>query len=161
GGTWSSVGSGTIGTVNALAVFDDGGGPALYAGGSFTSMGGVPANSIAKWNGATWSPLGTGIRSPAPFIFGVVYALAVYDGGSGAALYAGGFFGNAGGVSAINIAKWDGATWSSLGSGIGGAFPSGNVYALTTYDDGGGAALYAGGSFGSAGGVAASNVAKW
>ena len=32
------------GTVTALAVFDDGSGPALYAGGGFTSMGGVAAN---------------------------------------------------------------------------------------------------------------------
>src|SRR5262245_27936933 len=47
------------GTVNALAVFDDGGGPALYAGGSFTTAAGsVAASNIAKWDGRAWSALG-------------------------------------------------------------------------------------------------------
>jgi len=38
-------------SVNALTVFDDGlgGGPALYAGGNFTTAGEVSANFIAKW----------------------------------------------------------------------------------------------------------------
>ena len=48
-------------TVVALTVFDDGTGAALYAGGMFTTAGGVSANSIAKWNGSAWSPLGSGI----------------------------------------------------------------------------------------------------
>jgi len=50
--------------VSTLAVFDDGGGPALYAGGGFTTAGGVGANRIAKWNPGlpgSWSALATGI----------------------------------------------------------------------------------------------------
>jgi hypothetical protein len=43
-----------------------------------------------------------------------VFALAV----SGTDLYAGGYFYNAGGVSANGIAKWDGSAWSALGSGV-------------------------------------------
>jgi hypothetical protein len=35
--------------VFALTVFDDGTGPALYAGGTFNSAGGVPASRIAAW----------------------------------------------------------------------------------------------------------------
>jgi hypothetical protein len=35
GTAWSPLGSGMSSTVNALTVFDDGTGPALYAGGSF------------------------------------------------------------------------------------------------------------------------------
>ncbi len=46
---WSALGSGTNGFVRALAVFDDGTGPAVYVGGQFTTAGGVPANFIAKW----------------------------------------------------------------------------------------------------------------
>ena len=42
------------GLVNALAVM----GGNVYAGGTFTNMGGVAANRIAKWDGATWSALG-------------------------------------------------------------------------------------------------------
>src|SRR5438552_18823760 len=53
---------GTDTNVNALTVFDDGagGGPALYAGGTFTIAGGVAANRIAKWNGSSgrWSAVG-------------------------------------------------------------------------------------------------------
>jgi hypothetical protein len=43
-------------------VFDDGsgGGPALYAGGVFTTAGGMPANNIAKWQGCPPPPCGLG-----------------------------------------------------------------------------------------------------
>ena len=51
----------------------------LYAGGYFTTAGGVAANNIAKWDGSAWSALGSGMD-------GAVYALAV----SGTNLYAGG-----------------------------------------------------------------------
>jgi len=45
------MGGGDPPAVNALMAFDDGagGGPALYAGGQFTSAGGVAASNIAKW----------------------------------------------------------------------------------------------------------------
>jgi hypothetical protein len=56
--------------VTAEVVFNDGSGDALYAGDSFTTAAGVPANHIAKWNGTNWAPLGNGMN-------GAVYALAV------------------------------------------------------------------------------------
>ena len=159
GSSWSALGDGipTAGsldiTVNALTVYDDGNGPALYAGGNFTSAGGASVNGIAKWDGSSWASLGSGIVG----MFGVL-ALSVYDDGAGPALYAGGDFTAAGGVAAKNIAKWDGSSWTPLGGGI----TAGSlVLALTVYDDGGGPGLYAGGSFTSAGGVPASNIAKW
>jgi hypothetical protein len=124
--------------VQALTVFDDGGGPALYAGGTFATAGGVPAHSIAKWNGSTWSALDSGLD---PW----VGALTAFDDGSGPALYAGGNFTTAGGVAANYIAKWNGTSWSALGSGMGGVNPY--VYALTVFDDSSGPALYAGGGF--------------
>ena len=37
---------------------------------------------------------------------------------SGSNLWAGGYFSTAGGVSANNIAKWDGTAWSALGTGM-------------------------------------------
>jgi len=49
--------------VGALTVFDDGSGPALYAGGNFTIAGGVAANRVAKWNGSSWSSLGSGVTT--------------------------------------------------------------------------------------------------
>ncbi|MCH8165047.1 MAG: hypothetical protein IH889_05510, partial [Planctomycetes bacterium] len=154
GETWSPLGSGMVGPVTALAVFDDGlgGGPALYAGGNFITAGGVRANSIAKWDGDSWSPLVKGID-------GIVYAMTVFDDGSGSgpALYVGGHFTTAGGAIVNDIAKWDGLTWSPVASGIDG----GSLWALAVFDDGNGAALYAGGSFTSAGGVSANNIARW
>ncbi|TVQ51547.1 MAG: hypothetical protein EA377_12360, partial [Phycisphaerales bacterium] len=143
------AGQGVSGPVRALTVFDDGSGPALYAGGSFSSAGGVTAYAIARWDGSSWSPLGTGMNGP-------VEALTVFDDGFGPALYAGGWFTTAGGVEVNGIAKWDGSSWSPLGTGV-------NVWvdALTVFDDGSGPALYAGGSFTTAGGVQANRIAKW
>src|SRR5262249_37765159 len=60
---WGPLGSGMNNTVLALAVFDDGTGPALYAGGYFTEAGGVQVNHIAKWDGTQWSPLGSGMNN--------------------------------------------------------------------------------------------------
>jgi hypothetical protein len=155
GATWSTLGSGANSAVIALAVFNDGSGPALFAGGYLVSAGGVAASYIAKWNATVWAPVGSGMDGP-------VYALAEYDDRSGVALYAGGLFMNAGGVSASRIAKWNGSSWAALGSGVDGQ-PSNvvRVFALTVFDDGSGPALYAGGRFTTAGGGAASNIAKW
>ncbi|MCH8164546.1 MAG: hypothetical protein IH889_02950, partial [Planctomycetes bacterium] len=156
GSTWSPLGSGMDSDVIALAAFDDGSGhgPALYAAGNFTAAGGVAANRLAKWDGKSWSPLGEGTDD-------TVWALWVFDDGSGggSALYAGGFFTTAGGVTVNRIARWDGSTWSPLGSGM----DDGSVRALAVFDDssGGGPALYAGGSFETAGGVTVNRIAKW
>ncbi len=158
GSSWSPLGSGVSvngflpGPVYALTVFDDGTGHALYVGGGFTRAGGQMALSIAKWNGSSWSPLGSGVSGAASS----VRALTVFDDGTGPALYAGGWFSSAGGQPASSIAKWDGSSWSPLGSGI-----SGQVIALTVFDDGTGPALYAGGWFTAAGGQPARNIAKW
>jgi hypothetical protein len=109
----------------------------LYAGGYFTTADGSPANYIAKWDGTSWSALGSGMD-------GGVYALAVL----GNDLYAGGGFTTADGSPATNIAKWNGSTWSALGSGM-----NERVYALAVS----GSDLYVG----TAGGNAATNIAKW
>ena len=155
GSAWSALGSGVSnsgGSVRALTVFDDGGGACLYAGGRFTIVGGVAANRIAKWDGTSWSALGSGTDDS-------VETLIVFDDGGGEALYVGGHFTTAGSVIASDIAKWDGSSWSALGSGIAG--PLAFLDALTVFDDGGGAALYVGGRFTTAGSVLATNIAKW
>jgi hypothetical protein len=137
--------------VDALAVFDDGSGPALFIGGQFSSVGGIQANGIAKWNGSVWSAVGSGI-------FEGVAELAVFDDGNGPALYAGGPFTHVGTLTATGIAKWNGTAWSALDRGI-----AGEVYALSSYDDGsnGGPALYAGGWFQQAGRTVSTYLAEW
>jgi hypothetical protein len=158
---WTSLGTGTNGQVYALAVYDDGSGPALYVGGIFTTAGGVAASRIARWDGVSWSALGAGINSSGAGT-PAVHTLTVYDDGSGPALHAGGTFTTAGGMAANGVAKWNGSGWSSLGVGVSGGeatFPA--VYSLAVYDDGGGPALYAGGTFASAGSVAVNRIARW
>jgi hypothetical protein len=153
GSSWSLLGSGMNDTVLALVAYDDGSGPALYAGGAFTQADGLQLNHLAKWDGSRWSALGSGVGGGT---YPAVWTLAVYDDGHGPALYAGGYFTTAGGASANNIARWDGSSWSALGSGV-----NYSVVALAVYDDGRGPALYAGGYFTTAGGVAVNRIARW
>jgi hypothetical protein len=155
GANWTALGSGVSGAhvgVHALLAYDDGTGPALYVGGIFATAGGSTANGIARWNGTSWSSFGNGTNDP----YGGVFALAVYDDGSGPALYAGGSFTAIAGTAADNIARWDGAAWSAVGAGVGGG-----VGALCVHDDGSGSALYVSGSFTTAGGTRANHIAKW
>jgi hypothetical protein len=91
------------------------------------------------------------------------YALEVYDDGSGAGpqLYASGGFWMAGGSTAHLVARWDGTNWSDLDFGLTGG--GGIAEEMTVFDDGSGAKLYVGGSFGYSGtnGNAAENIAAW
>jgi hypothetical protein len=152
---WSSVGvapgaGGMDGPVKALLVFDDGSGPALFAAGKFSNAGGVVASNIAKWNGTGWRNLGAGTD-------GVIKALAVFNDGTGAALYAGGDFWKAGGLIANGLAKWNGTSWSVIGS----SSLSGDVRSLCAFDDGSGAALFAGGLLLHHGIPGSDSLAKW
>jgi hypothetical protein len=131
--------------VHALAVS----GSDLYAGGGFTTAGGSAANGIAKWDGSSWSALGSGMN-------GTVRALAV----SGSDLYAGGYFTTAGGSAANRIAKWNGSSWTALGSGMGSgrvySTPTPAVIALAVL----GSDLYAAGEFTTAGGKVSAYAAR-
>ena len=92
-GPWFALGSDGAGngalasTVDAIAVL----GTDLYVGGGFTNAAGIPtADFIARWNGSTWSALGSnGAGNGA--LNGLVQALVV----SGNDLYVGGNFANA------------------------------------------------------------------
>ncbi len=117
------MGIGMNGSVKCVAAVDGAGN--LYAGGSFTFAGGVPANYIAEWNGSSWSALGGGMDN-------TVNALAVDGAGN---LYAGGDFIYAGGTTANYVAVWNGTSWSPVGSGLDNSVSAlaidrgGNVYA--------------------------------
>jgi hypothetical protein len=103
GSSWAPLDGGMNAEVAALAAFDDGSGPALYAGGGFTAAGGVAANHIARWAGSSWSPLGSGVgEGDVPS----VAAFAVFDVGNGPALCAGGSFESAYDSSDSFLALW-------------------------------------------------------
>ena len=148
GTAWDTLGNGFTSTsgmpvVNAL-VFSGG---SLYAGGTFASVGGVPANMVARWNGAAWEALGAGITSTS--WGGTVVALVF----SGTTLYAGGYFDTAGSSPAANIARWTGSVWEALGSGL-----DSGVHSLAI---GPGGSLFVGGGFDKAGGQTAHSIASW
>jgi hypothetical protein len=126
-------------------------GGALYAGGNFTSAGGIAANRIAEWDGSSWSALGSGVN-------GTVRALAV----SSDTIYVGGYFTMAGGNAASCIAQWNANGWSPLGLGMSGHDSYGDssvpfVWALAVSETN----LYAGGDFTNAGGNPANYIAQW
>lgn len=97
------------GRVDALCVFDDGSGEALYVGGYFTSVDcGTPASLVAKFDPFTWTWSAVGALTGSN-----VYDLVVFDDGTGPALYAGGNLPSMG-----HVVKWNGSTWSTVGVGL-------------------------------------------
>ena len=118
----------------------------MIAGGTFGSIGSIQTQAIARYDGTTWRPLGTGLVGvPAQ-----VTALAEYGG----ELIVGGPFYSAGGTSASGIARWDGTTWRALQPlGV----SQNGVAALTVFRGD----LIAGGSLTNAGGVAVQHIARW
>ncbi len=109
----------------------------LIVGGQFTS----PGNYIARWTGAAWQTMSTGMNNE-------VRALAVFGGN----IYAGGYFTTASGLTCNFIAQWNGSFWAPVGGGM-----NDNVRALANYNG----RLIAAGDFTMAGGVPANHVAAW
>jgi trimeric autotransporter adhesin len=146
GQNWTALGGGISSAEQAMVVrIAFGANGDVYAGGVFTTAGGIAATNIARWNGVSWSPLGGGVMAS-------VIAIAV----NGNQVYVGGAITNAGGVSVKALARWDGTNWSSAGGGVD-AGTNTSVSALLM--DGNN--LYVGGNFTNAGGQAINRIAKW
>ncbi len=161
GGDWFPLGSGMDDVVVALAIYDDDGDgpnpPMLYAGGPFLFAGGVAASHIARWDGEAWSPVGAGFDAN-------VGGLGVHDidgdGPDPGLLMAGGDFTISAETELNHIAAWDGREWSPLGVGL-----DDSAIAFATFDEDGDGpllpALFAGGSFFTAGEVSTRVIARW
>ncbi|MCH7535153.1 MAG: T9SS type A sorting domain-containing protein [Bacteroidetes bacterium] len=141
GVSWDSIAS-VVGSVVRLRVIDG----ELYATGTFSSIGGVSATHVAKWDGSAWSDLNTDFIGGAWTIADVIK----YDG---SVYIAGNFLDTSGTIE--NIAKWDGTTWSPVGNGILGSIAWINV--LQEFDG----RLMACGLFDKADGNAGDNIAMW
>ena len=123
----------------------------LYVGGRFAQAGSIPAGSIARWDGESWSSIGD-------------FWNVEWDGSARINaitrfqndLIVAGWFDQVNELEANHIARWNGTDWSSLGhgdaNGIGGSvntlFPYGNQ-------------LYVGGDLFQAGGQPARRIAIW
>ena len=127
GSQWVPVrGPGIVGEVRAATRS----GNDMMIGGTFATISGVPMNGIARWNGSTFTPLGTGM------IGSSIEALVTLDNGD---IVAGGNFVGAGGTTVNHIARWNGTTWSPMGNGF-----DAPVYALCKMPNGD---VIAGGAF--------------
>jgi hypothetical protein len=159
GTAWEQVGDlgGPFAGMRALCVFDDGTGPALYAGGqAFTIDGGTREHRVAKWDGTAWTPL---VTDPADDIANsIVYAFDTYDDGAGAGerLYIGGSFINDPTRTGRTLLSYDGTGYTAIPDP-----PNNTVFHLDTADDGTGERLYPSGSFGAVGAQPTSFLAGW
>lgn len=151
-------------SVNALAVFDAGAGPRLYAGGSFVSIEFQTAQHLAVWDGLAWTRVLPGATAAAVPGFGTsIRVIKVLDDGSGPALFVGGQFRSIGGIDAMMVARFDGTLWSSVAEGLEAYSPAPGfttVYDLAVFDSGQGPELYVGGFFRLASQPSTGGVAK-
>jgi len=134
----------TSGTIFDLIFLANGN---LIVAGNLVGVGGLgDAKKIARYDGAAWNMLGSGVTGGSS-----VSTLALAQDGT---VYAGGAFTQMGGVAnTAYIAKWNGTSWSALSTGM-----NGWVKKIVVASDG---TVYAGGDFTTAGGVSANRVAKW
>jgi len=139
--TVNALGTGLNSLCSAIAIDTSGN---VYAGGDFTSAGGVANTShIAKWNGTSWSALDTGLNQ-------WVYDIAFAPNGD---MYIGGLFTD---TAYPYLCKWNGSAFSAVGTNTD---INGGVYTLAFGATGN---LYVGGNFTNAGGVAnADYIACW
>ncbi|OFX31100.1 MAG: hypothetical protein A2X08_18125 [Bacteroidetes bacterium GWA2_32_17] len=147
GTQWVSLGSGTNGAttyIKDLAVFNG----QVYASGRFWNISGLNTRGIAKWNGTNWSAVGGGLQGCGNYP--CAQAMANFKNN----LFVGGEVCIAGTLPVNCIARWNGTTWDSLGSGVNSNV---NAMVIDTINN----FLYLSGLFIQTGGKDAWSVAKW
>jgi len=153
-GAWVQLGAGLDGEVNVLTTASNGD---LVAGGGFRNSGATPTAFVARFDGTSWQPYGSGMNT-------TVFALAqrpssAAGGASGGAgqIFAGGWFTTAGGTGVNRVSRWTGTNWATVGSGpqIG---MSDWVWDLKVLPSGD---IVAGGAFNTATGVSTPKLARW
>jgi trimeric autotransporter adhesin len=163
GGNWSKgfTVPGIVGYIYATA--NDG--TNIYIGGNFRIAGGIIANSIAKWDGKSWSSLGEGIENGVSGDVPSVEAITVLNG----KVFVGGQFTSAGSEPVNGVACWDGQKWNKLGNdSLNGVrrliyfendtlVTNGFVFSLFAHKN----KVYVGGHFDLAGTVRSCGVAAW
>lgn len=175
GDMWSAVADGPHVTPFVMTPLDsDGAGPQpeeLFVGGFLSvDSGQFPGAWIEKWTGQAWLPIGNGLGNLGKgysYLPGC-YALHAFDpdgvGPQPNVLYVGSDCQYANKTLANGIAKWDGKSFQSLGSGLNEPYDA-RITSIRTYDEDGDGpkppALFVAGNFTVIGGVSASGIARW
>jgi hypothetical protein len=114
GFAWASLGGGiskvfATPEVQRLHVAPNGD---LLVAGDFDHAGGVPVESLARWNGSAWSPVGSGLGSQ--LILPVISQVTTAGNGD---VFVGGAFALGGFGSLDEVARYDGVAWQLIGTG--------------------------------------------
>lgn len=146
GAVWATPATGANADVNAICTAP---GNLLYITGAFTTVGGVSAAYVARINSdGSFSALGTGLAGGGP------EGEAIIADKAGNVYVTGNFTSAGGDTNCAYVAKWNGNSWESLGTGL-----NGIGYAIGIDDDG---LVYVSGAFTTAGGLAtADRIAVW
>jgi len=136
GDSWQPLAGGLDNVVIRLHGFADG----LYATGYFTHADGIEANGLARWDGAAWhSVFDMPNFNFSSSVTNIINDVAWYRN----ELYVAGNFGSA--ENRVDLARWDGTNWLSVGNGIRGSFSTVNL--LDVHND----LLYIAGGFAQSG----------
>ena len=153
GTAWSALGTG-LEIMRSSSVFDlevdsqD----RLYVGGQIVSAGSQEANGAAMWDGTTWSALAGGVSGGTIHSIAIDSADQVYVGGDFTAALE--FGGRTPVEGTANFARWDGVQWRGTATP-----PDGMISSLAEAGTGG--AIYAGGTFESAGGATLNELGEF
>jgi hypothetical protein len=146
GSVWDSVPGGGVpfqnGVVNDMTTDNN----ELYICGTFSSVGGVAANLAAKFDGTTWSAIGSNYSFSPNDVFN---AIEFYHGN----LYVGGTIHDSQG-NLFRLAMWDGTNWHFLNTPRGG---SAGIWDMEVFND----ELYVCGEFYFADGNPGNSVMRW
>jgi hypothetical protein len=144
-GQWASLGGGVPASPNANVRAIAISGTDVYVGGTFTNLNNNDSlDFVAKWNGTSWSALGSN-GSGDGSLSGLVDKIVI----NGTDVYVAGSFSNVNNNGTVlgaadYIAKWNGTNWSALGSnGFGDGSINAQINALAVS----GSNVYVGGQF--------------
>lgn len=136
GTAWSSLGTGLgrVGNdpaVHAMRVEPSGD---LLVAGVFDTAGGVPVESLARWDGSSWSAVGAGLTSA-----GLQVTLDAVASTPQGHVFVGGWF-PLGGFATAKVAWFDGFTWQRIGSCDGSVrglhvLPNGDLLAVGSFQN--------------------------
>ncbi len=157
GNSWSELGTGAnaLNARNEISCIATDAAGNVYAAGDFRDSVNYlhGHNYVAKWDGHSWTELGTG--SNALNADSMIYCLTTDVFGN---VYTAGRFTNSG--NKWYVAKWDGHSWTELGTGANALNANFYIFTITTDPSGN---VYAAGAFtdSSAPSYGYSYVAKW